>query len=116
MLAPYLDWLAGEISRNSAVHLVHAGQALGRYDAQLWASTLGTPSAMMVTTGDRLVKPRKQRQLAAAIDAHVMEIDGDHLAPWINPVEFSTVTTALVQHVARAIELQMIDIDAVESV
>lgn len=115
-LAPYVDWLAGEISRNSAVHLVHAGRALGRYDSLLWAGTLGTPSAMLITTADRLVKPRKQRQLAAAINAHVMEVQGDHLAPWINPVEFSTVTTALVQHVARAIELQMIDVEAVEPV
>ncbi|MEO6124726.1 MAG: alpha/beta hydrolase [Ilumatobacteraceae bacterium] len=115
-LAPYVEWLAGEISRNSAVHLVHAGQALGRYDSMLWASTLGTPSAMLITTADRLVKPRKQRQLAAAINAHVLEIDGDHLAPWVNPVEFSTVTTALVQHVAGAIELQMVDVEAIEAV
>lgn len=115
-LEPYVDWVAGEISRNSAVHLVHAGQALGRYDAMLWASTLGTPSAMLVTTADRLVKPRKQRQLAAAINAHVLEVDGDHLAPWVNPVEFSAVTTALVQHVAAAIELEVVDIEPVESV
>jgi len=115
-LAPYVDWLAGEISRNSAVHLVHAGRALSRYDSMLWASTLGTPSAMLITTADRLVKPRKQRQLAAAINAHVLEIDGDHLAPWVNAVEFSTVTTALVQHVAGAIELQVVGIEAIEAI
>jgi len=115
-LAPYVDWLAGEISRNSAVHLVHAGRALSRYDSMLWASTLGTPSAMLITTADRLVKPRKQRQLAAAINAHVLEIEGDHLAPWVNPVEFSTVTTALVQHVAGAIELQVVGVEAIEAI
>jgi 3-oxoadipate enol-lactonase len=99
-LAPYVDWLAGEISRNSAVHLVHAGQALSRYDSLLWAGTLGTPAAMLVTTADRLVKPCKQRQLAKALHAHVVEVAGDHLAPWINPVEFSSATTELVLHVA----------------
>ena len=102
-LAPYVDWLAGEISRNSAVHLVHAGQALGRYDSMLWAGTLGTPSAMLITTSDHLVKPRKQRQLAKALNAHVIELDGDHLATLINPVEYSAKTAQLVQYVADAI-------------
>ncbi len=99
-LEPHLDWLAGEISRNSAVHLVHAGQALSRYDSLLWAGALGTPAAMLITTSDRMVKPRKQRQLAKALNAHVIELAGDHLAPWMNPVEFSRVTSELVQHVA----------------
>jgi len=99
-LAPYVDWVAGELSRNSAVHLVHAGQALGRYDSMLWAGTLGKPAGMMVTTSDRMVKPRKQRQLAKALNAHVIELEGDHLVPWMKPTEFSSVTSELVQHVA----------------
>ncbi|HEY4332926.1 MAG TPA: alpha/beta hydrolase, partial [Ilumatobacteraceae bacterium] len=63
-LEPYVEWLAGEVSRNSALHLVHAGQALSRYDAGPWAASLGKPAAMLITTRDRLVKPRKQRELA----------------------------------------------------
>ncbi len=98
-LAEYAEWLAGELSRNSALHIVHAGRALSRYDSMLWAATLGTPSAMLITTADRLVKPRKQRALAAKIDAYVMELSADHLGPWTKPVEFSAVTLALVQHV-----------------
>ena len=60
-LEPYIDWLAGEVSRNSAVHLVHAGQALSHYDAVHWASDLGLPAAMLITTRDHLVLPTKQR-------------------------------------------------------
>ncbi len=99
-LEPYIEWLAGELSRNSAVHLVHAGQALSRYDAVMWAEQLGVPSAMLITTKDHLVKPRKQRALAKALGAHVIEVPGDHLAPWMNAVEFSHATASLARHVA----------------
>ena len=99
-LEPYIEWLAGELSRNSAVHLVHAGQALSRYDAVQWAEHLKVPSAMLITTRDHLVKPRKQRALAVALGAHVIEIAGDHLAPWMNAVEFSHSTHELVRLVA----------------
>ena len=99
-VAPYIEWLAGELSRNSAVHLVHAGQALSRYDAASWAQMLRVPSAMLITTRDHLVLPRKQRALAAALGAHVGEVPGDHLAPWMNAAEFSSTTSALVHHVA----------------
>ena len=99
-LEPYIEWLAGELSRNSAVHLVHAGQALSRYDAVMWAEQLGVPSAMLITTKDHLVKPRKQKALAKALGAHVIEVAGDHLAPWMNAVEFSHATASLARHVA----------------
>ena len=99
-LEPYIEWLAGELSRNSAVHLVHAGQALSRYDAVQWAAHLKVPAGMLITTRDHLVKPRKQRALAVALGAHVVEVAGDHLAPWMNAAEFSRGTRELVRHVA----------------
>jgi pimeloyl-ACP methyl ester carboxylesterase len=99
-LAAYVAWLAGEVSRNDALHLVHAGQALSRHDARLWAGLLGKPAGVLVTTQDRLVKPHKQRRLASELGAHVMELRGDHLAPWMQPAEFADLTVQLVQHVA----------------
>jgi pimeloyl-ACP methyl ester carboxylesterase len=99
-LEPFVEWLAGELSRNSAVHLVHAGQALSHFDAVAWARSLGVPSGMLITTRDHLVKPRKQRTLAAALDAHVIEVSGDHLAPWMNATEFSSGIADLVRRVA----------------
>jgi hypothetical protein len=99
-LEPYVEWFAGELSRNSAVHLVHAGQALSRYDAVQWAAQLKVPAAMLITTRDHLVKPRKQRALATALGAYVIEVAGDHLAPWLNAAEFSRGTRDLVRHVA----------------
>ncbi|MCU1398915.1 MAG: putative hydrolase [Acidimicrobiales bacterium] len=98
-LEPYVEWMAGEISRNSAVHLVHAGQALSQYDAVRWAGDLAKPSAMLITTRDHLVRPVKQRALATALHAHVVELAGDHLAPWMNAKEFSASLSGLVRHV-----------------
>ncbi len=101
ILAPYVAWLAGEVSRNDALHLVHAGQALSRYDARPWAGSLGKPAAVLVTTQDHLVKPAKQRRLASVLRAHVLELGGDHLAPWMQPREFEDLTVQLVQLVQQ---------------
>ena len=56
-------------SRNDAFSIVQAGQSLSRYDARACAAALGKPAASLITTRDRLVKPRKQRALADALNA-----------------------------------------------
>ncbi|MGD9792445.1 MAG: alpha/beta fold hydrolase [Acidimicrobiia bacterium] len=99
-LAPYRDWLRAESRRGDAVALHQAGRALASYDATEWASTLDVPSAIIVTTRDRLVRPHKQRALAAALDARVFEVHGDHLAHWANGAEFASATRAAIDHVA----------------
>lgn len=101
-LDPYVPWLAAELRRNDPTSIVQAGRALGRYDATSWAGDLGVPAASLITTADRLVRPRKQRRLAAALDAHVVELADDHLASWTSPAEFAAATVQLVQHVLRA--------------
>ena len=98
-LEQYVPWLACELSRNDTFSLVHAGQSLSRYDARVFASALGKPAASMVTTRDRLVKPRKQRALADALNAFVVEVPDDHLASWTSPDAFAKATVQLVQHV-----------------
>jgi hypothetical protein len=85
------------------VAIVHAGFALSRYDARPWAHLLGKPAAALITTRDRLVRPRKQRELAAALDAYAVEVAGDHLVPWESPAAFSAATRALVDQVAAAV-------------
>ena len=62
---PYVPWLLSEMSRNDPFAMVDAGRALARYDARPWASSLGVPAASLITTEDRLVRPAKQRALAA---------------------------------------------------
>jgi pimeloyl-ACP methyl ester carboxylesterase len=98
-LLPYVPWLASEVHRNDAGAIVQAGRALGAYDASSWARQLGQPAASLITTKDRLVPPRKQRALATALDAFVVELADDHLASWTSPTEFAAITLQLVQHV-----------------
>lgn len=101
-LERYVPWLSSELRRNDSHNIVQAGQSLSRYDARPFAGSLGLPAAMLVTTRDRLVRPRKQRALAAALGASVIEIADDHLASWTSPAEFSDATVRLARQVAAA--------------
>jgi 3-oxoadipate enol-lactonase len=98
-LTPYVPWLEAETRRSDTHAIVQAGRALSRHDASPWAASLGKPAGSLITTKDRLVLPRKQRQLAEALNAHVVEVAADHLAPWEVPTAFSAATLALVDHV-----------------
>ena len=92
-LAAYRGWLKGELRRGDAADLAHAGRALGSYDARPFAGAVDVPTAVVVTTRDRLVRPRKQRALAAAIPgAVVFELEGDHDACLVHAERFAAVT------------------------
>lgn len=99
-LAPWVPWLAGESRRGDPRALTEAGRALGRYDARSWAASLEVPSAVVVTTADDLVVPRRQRALAAALEASVFELDGDHFANLFNGQGFAATTLRAVDDVA----------------
>lgn len=104
-LSPYLPWMLGEMRRNDPWMVIEAGRALSRYDARPWASTLKAPTAVVLTTRDRLVPPRKQRALARAMDAdrRIVPLDGDHLAPWEHPDRFAEATVAAVRLVRQEV-------------
>jgi pimeloyl-ACP methyl ester carboxylesterase len=95
-LEAYVPWLSGEMRRNDPQSIVQAGQALSRYDSRTWAADLHKPAASLITTRDRLVRPRNQRALADAVGAEVRELAGDHLSAWEHPKEFAAATVELV--------------------
>lgn len=99
-LLRYVPWFTGELRRNDARGIVEAGQALSRYDARPWAGQLGKPAGALITTRDHLVKPHKQRALAAALNADVREVVADHMVMWKRPEEFANATVELVEAVA----------------
>ena len=102
-LTPYVPWLFGESMRGNPHAIVEAGRALRHYDARPWASALRVPAAALVTTRDRLVRPRKQRQLARELGAVVHELPGDHFCTLAQPAEYAATTVAAVESVlARA--------------
>ncbi len=98
-LLPYVAWIEAEVCRGDARSIVQAGHALSRHDARPWATRLGVPAASLITTADRLVLPGKQRALATALSAYVIELHGDHVSMWQHPEQFSDATLALVDHV-----------------
>lgn len=101
---PELDawrpWLAAEFRRGLTRELADAGRALSRYDARPWAASLGLPAAVLVTTRDLLVRPAKQRELAEALGAKVIEIDADHDLPLVRGAEYARLTRLAVDMVA----------------
>jgi pimeloyl-ACP methyl ester carboxylesterase len=103
-IEPLIPWLKAELRRGDPEALADAGRALGRYDARPFAGTVDVPTAVVVTTRDRLVRPKKQRQLAAAIPgATAFAIAADHDACLVKADEFRRVTAVALEDVLARI-------------
>lgn len=100
-LAPIAPWLAGEVLRNDPLTVISAGRALSTHDARPWAPSLAVPAASVITTRDRLVPPRKQRLLAEAVRAEVVDLAAGHLGAISHPDEYAAATRRAVDSVAR---------------
>lgn len=108
-LAPYRGWLKGELRRGDPAEIADAGRALGEYDARPFAAHVDVPTAVVVTTRDRLVRPRKQRALVGAIPgARMLELAGDHDASLVHPDAFVAVTVEAL----RAVGVRAADLEA----
>jgi 3-oxoadipate enol-lactonase len=77
--SPETAWALSEMMRHSARDIAEAGRELGRFDSRPWLRPLPIPAAVVLTTRDELVAPRKQRALAAALQAPVFEAPISHL-------------------------------------
>lgn len=102
-VAKYIPWLIGEIRRNDGWIVSRAGRALAKYDARDWAGTLGVPAAYLLTTKDQLVAVSRQRELASAMSADVVEIDGDHFVTLAKPADYSAATAEAIRRVAAKV-------------
>ncbi|MFM8390509.1 MAG: alpha/beta fold hydrolase, partial [Actinomycetota bacterium] len=98
-VAKYIPWLIGEIRRNDGWIVSRAGRALAKYDSRDWAGTLGVPAAYLLTTKDQLVTVPRQRELASAMQADVIEVDGDHFVTLGKPAEYSAATAEALRRV-----------------
>jgi len=72
-------WIQSELSRNSARDIAEAGRELARFDSRPWLGAVRAKAAVVVTTRDDAVAPRRQRELAAALRAPTFEADLNHL-------------------------------------
>jgi pimeloyl-ACP methyl ester carboxylesterase len=99
-LEPLVGWLRGELRRGDPEALADAGRALGHYDARGIAPRVDVPAAVVVTTRDRLVRPKKQRQLAKALPtATTFDLEGDHDVCLVRGPAFAAATAAAVSDV-----------------
>jgi 3-oxoadipate enol-lactonase len=82
-------WLMSEITRHSARDVAEAGRELGRFDSRPWLGEIRQPAAVVITTRDELVPPRKQRELAQALDAPLYEAPITHLEITTAPARYN---------------------------
>jgi pimeloyl-ACP methyl ester carboxylesterase len=88
-LQRYKGWVKAEVRRGDPSDIGNAGKSLARFDARELAQEINVPTAVIVTCLDRLIRSDRQRQLAVATSAQVIEIEGAHNAWLIRPKEFS---------------------------
>jgi pimeloyl-ACP methyl ester carboxylesterase len=76
-------WVRTEFARASLLTVISAARAASGFTSHEWIGQIDIPTAVIVTTRDQAVSPRRQHGLAQAIPAVITyEIDGDHLA-WL---------------------------------
>lgn len=95
-------WVTAELTRGSARDMAEAGRELGRFDSREWLRELTVPSAVVLTTLDRSVPARKQRDLATALDAPTFEVPGDHGVVVAGAREFNPALLAALEAVGAA--------------
>jgi pimeloyl-ACP methyl ester carboxylesterase len=74
-----VGWGAREFRSTSAWSMPEVLGELGRFSSASWIGGVDVPTAVVVTTRDKAIPPRRQRALAAAIPgAAVLEAPGGH--------------------------------------
>ncbi len=72
-------WARAQLRRTTLLTAVSAIQAIGQFTSDGWISQVDVPTAVVVTTRDRVVPPRRQLELARAVPgASVHQVDADH--------------------------------------
>jgi 3-oxoadipate enol-lactonase len=74
-------WALEEWGRHDLASLMQAGIALGRFDSTGWIGEIDVPTAVVITTRDSVVPPRRQLRLATGIPHAVgLPVAADHRA------------------------------------
>ncbi|HEY2130030.1 MAG TPA: alpha/beta fold hydrolase [Streptosporangiaceae bacterium] len=72
-------WARAQLSRTTLATTVSAMQAVCEFTSDSWISQVDVPTAVVITTRDCVVPPRRQLELARAIPgASVYQVDADH--------------------------------------
>jgi pimeloyl-ACP methyl ester carboxylesterase len=75
------DRVRREMERSDPATVLQAARAVIRFSSRDWSAGIDVPTAVVITTQDQLVPPRRQYRMAASIPgARIFEVRGDHLA------------------------------------
>ena len=75
------DRIRREMEPSDPATVLQAARAVIRFSSRDWAAGIDVPTAVVITTQDQLVPPRRQYRMAASIPgAKIFEVTGDHLA------------------------------------
>jgi 3-oxoadipate enol-lactonase len=86
------QWVRGQLRRTRLTTAICAMQAVCEFTSNPWIGDVRVPTAVLVTTRDRIVPARDQRQLAGAIPGAVaFEVPADHGVCVTAPELFATV-------------------------
>ena len=97
------EWARAEMALTRLPTALAAVSAVSEFTSRDWIGGVDVPTAVVVTTRDRLVPPSRQRRLAAAIPgARIYEVDGDHGVFLDAPGRFAAVMLAACTGVAAA--------------
>jgi pimeloyl-ACP methyl ester carboxylesterase len=73
------EWAHGQLRQTSLATAISAMQAVCEFTSNDWIGQVDVPTAVVVTTRDRIVPVSRQRKLAAAIPGAVaFELEADH--------------------------------------
>lgn len=97
------EYVRKEMSGADPAALAQATRAVLRFSSRDWASNITVPTAVVITTRDKIVPTRRQYALAAAIPgAKQFEVDGDHFACADRRGNFVVQLVAACDHVHAA--------------
>lgn len=97
---PYWHWLTAELATTGAREMVEVIDAVFALDLRDRAAELqGLPSAFLALGRDRVCRPALQREAAAAIGAHLVEIPADHNIALSRPDQYGAALLTALEHV-----------------
>lgn len=95
------EWALAQMRRTSLHTAMSAMQAACDFTSHRWISGVDVPTAVVITSHDRIVPPRRQWNLARALPGSVVyEIAGDHGVFLGSPGRFATVLARACRAVA----------------
>jgi len=95
------DFALGEVRGHDPLAVLGAARAIGRFSSRDWIADVDVPTAVVVTTHDRVVPQSRQRKLANSIlNATIHEVAADHFACLTDPDRFVPVLSDACESVA----------------